>query len=65
MHPVLQGQVGEMEGLLEEKNVELDGLREQLVQVTSDFKYNLKVGCTRCCLSLNSCSSGEPTWMRR
>ena len=55
MHPVLQGQVGEMEGLLEEKNVELDGLREQLVQVTSDFKYNLKVGCTRCCLSLNSC----------
>lgn len=44
-----------MEGLLEEKNVELDGLREQLVQVTSDFKYNLKVGCTRCCLSLNSC----------
>ena len=49
-----------MEGLLEEKNVELDGLREQLVQVTSDFKFNLKVGCTLCCLSLYSCSSGGP-----
>ena len=46
LHVWLQEQLHELEEQVSERDAEIGKLQEQLVQLTEDFRYNLKVSST-------------------